>query len=99
MSALSDLVDELLERDFESSPVLASSLGLTDYDSGMDDLSAAAFAQREADAVAFSQRFEALADADLDADERIDRDLALAMLRGRLINAEWQGWKRDPLTY
>ena len=53
MSALSDLVDELLERDFESSPVLASSLGLTDYDSGMDDLSAAAFAQREADAVAF----------------------------------------------
>ena len=51
MSALSDLVDELLERDFESSPVLASSLGLTDYDSGMDDLSATAFAQREADAV------------------------------------------------
>ena len=36
---------------------------------------------------------------DLTADERIDRDLALAMLRGRLIVAEWQGWKRDPLTY
>ena len=99
MTTLSDLVDELLERDFEMSPVLASSLGLTGYDAGMDDLSAAAFVQRETDATAFIERFGALSDADLNADERIDRDLALAMLRGRLIHAEWQGWKRDPLTY
>ena len=36
---------------------------------------------------------------DLTPDERIDRDLAMAMLRGRLVIAEWQGWRRDPLTY
>nr|MBA2569795.1 DUF885 domain-containing protein [Chloroflexota bacterium] len=30
---------------------------------------------------------------------RIDRDLAVAMLRGRTIIADWEGWKRDPLTY
>ena len=44
-------------------------------------------------------RFEAVADAELTAAERIDRDLAIAMLRGRVVQAEWQGWKRDPLVY
>ena len=97
--SLSGLVDEFLDEEFELSPVTASALGLTDYDAGMDDLSAESFAERERDARDFLARFAALADADLTAEERIDRDLALAMLRGRLITAEWQGWKRDPLTY
>ena len=78
----------------------ASALGLTDYDAGMDDLSAdelrGARARRPRLPASGSRRWP---DADLTADERIDRDLALAMLRGRLIDAEWQGWKRDPLTY
>ena len=98
-SSLSRLVDEFLDEEFELSPVTASALGLTDYDAGMDDLSAKSFAERERDARDFLGRFAALADADLTAEERVDRDLALAMLRGRLIAAEWQGWKRDPLTY
>ncbi len=99
MTQLGLLVDAFLEEEFELSPVTASGLGLTDYDAGMDDLSAESFAERERDARDFLDRFSALEDADLSADERIDRDLALAMLRGRLITAEWQGWKRDPLTY
>ena len=98
-SSLSRLVDEFLDEEFELSPVTASGLGLTDYDAGMDDLSAVSFAERERDARDFIVRFSALTDAELSAEERIDRDLALAMLRGRLITAEWQGWKRDPLTY
>ncbi len=42
----------------------------------MDDLSAESFAERERDARDFLERFSALADADLTAEERIDRDLA-----------------------
>ncbi len=99
MTQLAQLIDELLEEEWELSPVTASSLGLTAYDAGMDDLSAEGFAERERDARHFLDRFSALPDADLTAEERIDRDLALAMLRGRLITAEWQGWRRDPLTY
>jgi uncharacterized protein (DUF885 family) len=99
MTSLAQLIDEFLDEEWELSPVTASSLGLTAYDAGMDDLSAESFAERERDARDFLERFSALANTDLNPDERIDRDLALAMLRGRLIGAEWQGWKRDPLTY
>jgi uncharacterized protein (DUF885 family) len=99
MPDLSTLVDELLEEDFELSPVSASALGLTDYDAGMDDVSAEGFAERDRDAVDFLARFEAIPDEPLTADERIDRDLAIATLKGRLVMADWRGWQRDPLTY
>lgn len=99
MTTLAQLVDEFLETEFSHSPTLASRLGLTEYDHKLDDLSADAFELRDSDAAAFLFRFSALPDTGLSADERIDRDLAIAMLRGRLVQAEWQGWRRDPLTY
>lgn len=99
MTTLAQLVDEFLETEFSHSPTLASRLGLTGYDHKLDDLSADAFELRDSDAAAFLYRFSALPDAGLSAEERIDRDLAIAMLRGRLVQAEWQGWRRDPLTY
>jgi uncharacterized protein (DUF885 family) len=99
VSTLSQLVDEFLETEFAHSPTLASRLGLTEYDHRVDDLSAEAFGLRDADAADFLARFSALPDADLTPNERIDRDLAIAMLRGRLVQEEWQGWRRDPLTY
>lgn len=99
MSDLALLVDQLLEEEFELSPVTASALGLTDYDAGMDDVSAAGFAERDRDAEDFLTRFSALGDEGLTADERIDRDLAIATLKGRLVMADWRGWQRDPLTY
>lgn len=99
MRAIDPIVDAFLASEMAHSPVLASSLGLTDHDDRLDDLSGAAFAERAADAAAYLGRFAALPDAELTADERIDRDLAIAMLRGRLVLAEWAGWKRDPLVY
>lgn len=99
MSDLGTLVDELLEEEFELSPVTASSLGLTDYDAGMDDVSAEGFAERERDATDFLARFSAIGDDGLTLDERIDRDLAIATLKGRLVMADWRGWQRDPLAY
>ncbi len=99
MTALAQLVDEFLETEFSHSPTLASRLGLSAYDDKLDDLSADAFELRDSDVAAYLWRFEALPDTDLTPDERIDRDLAIAMLRGRLVQAEWRGWRRDPLTY
>ncbi len=98
-AALAALVDELLQEEFELSPVTASALGLTDYDAGMDDVSAEGFAERDRDATDFLARFSAIGDEGLTTDERIDRDLAIATLRGRLVMADWRGWQRDPLTY
>lgn len=98
-STLSALVDDLLRTDFEASPVMASALGLTEYDERLDDLSAEAFERRDADAAAFLARFDAVGDEGLSLDERIDRDLARAVLRGRTILADWRGWRRDPVVY
>ena len=93
------LLDELLSCDLSASPVLASSLGLTEYDDRLDDLSAEAFARRDAFAAAHLAKLEDLADASLSLDDAIDRDLACAVLRGRLAVADFQAWKRDPITY
>jgi len=99
MPDLSRLIDDFLHNEFETSPIQASSLGLTEYDERLDDLSAAAFHKRDADAETYLGRFEALPDEGLDLHQRIDRDLAVALLRGRTIAADWQGWKRDPIVY
>ena len=93
------LVDEFLQNEFETSPTAASALGLTDYDDRLDDLSASAFAKRNADAEAWLKRFEDAASDDLEQADEIDRQLAIASLRGRVINIDWQAWKRDPLLY
>jgi len=99
MTPIDQLVDEFLDYEFETSPVLASSLGLTEYDAQLDDLSAAAFEKRDADAEAWLARFRAVADDGLAPEEQIDRDLAVSVLRGRTILADWKNWRREPLAY
>ncbi|MEP7379854.1 MAG: DUF885 domain-containing protein [Chloroflexota bacterium] len=99
MSDLKQLVDDFLKNEYETSPVLATTLGLTQYDERLDDMSAAAFAKRDADAVEWMKRFESVDASSLEFDDQIDRDLAIATLRGRVIGTDWQVWKRDPTTY
>lgn len=99
MADLQQLIDEFLANEYERSPVLASGLGLTDYDDRLDDLSADAWLKRDADAVTWLGRFGDVPDDGLSSDEQIDRDLAIATLRGRTILADWAVWKRDPLYY
>jgi uncharacterized protein (DUF885 family) len=99
VSELAAIVAEFIDADLRSQPVLASSLGLTEHDAELDDLSEDALRRRDADAAAFLERFRAVPDAGLTAEEAIDRDLAIAMLRGRLVMAGFEGWRRDPLTY
>ena len=99
MTDFKQLVDDFMANEFSNSPVTASYLGLTDYDGQLDDLSAEAFLRRDAEAAEWLARFEAVDEAGLDLDEGIDRELAISTLRGRLIHADWQVWKRDPVTY
>ena len=93
------MVDQFLAREFAQSPVRASQLGLTEYDDRVDDLSAGSFARRDAEAAEWMARFDAVADDGLTPDEQVDRDLVRSVLRGRLILADWQSWRRDPATY
>jgi uncharacterized protein (DUF885 family) len=99
VSDLIQLIDDFLANEWELSPVRATSVGLTDYDERLDDMSAEAFHRRDGDAAEWLRRFESTADEGLSATQQIDRDLVVAMLRGRLIQADWQGWRRDPMVY
>ena len=101
---LDSTLHDLLQADFAASPTSASGYGLTEYDNRLDDLSADAFGRRDAYAAAFLGRLERIGDVApdgqvLSVDDAIDRDLASAVLRGRLILAPFEGWKRDPVVY
>ena len=96
---LAAVLDGLLAADFAASPVSATGVGLTEYDDKLDDVSADALRARDAAAADFLAKLDAIGDEGLTADETIDRDLARAVLRGRLIMAPFEAWKRDPITY
>ena len=83
MPSFAELSATFLKEEFAESPVLASSLGLTEYDERLDDLSAEAFHRHEERSSAWLKRFRALPDDALTPAERIDRDFACSILRGR----------------
>ena len=93
------LAAELMADEFAASPVLGSALGLTEYDEWLPDLSADAIAARERAEDEWSARLGALDDSSLTAEERVDRDLALMVLRGRAVQRDWADWRRSPDHY
>jgi len=98
-SAFGSLVDSFLKEEYEDSPTLASSLGLTEYDERLDDTSAAAYERRRASDLEWLRKFGAVADDGLGAAERIDRDLLVSVLRGRELYQPLEMWKRQPNYY
>ena len=99
MTTLADLAAEFLDAEFADSPVRASSLGLTEYDERLDDLSEAAFERRRLTDQAWLERFGEVPDDGLSFDELIDRDLVVSILRGRQIMDGFEMWRRQPDTY
>jgi uncharacterized protein (DUF885 family) len=95
----SSLVKDYLEERYEESPTWASMLGLTAYDERSEDLSAEAFRRRDAAVLEWTKRLQGVGDDALTHDERIDRDVILASLRGRELLQPRSDWKRQPNTY
>jgi len=93
------LAAELIAEQAAGQPVLGSSLGLTDYDDRLPDMSADAIAAREQSEQRWRERLAALPDADLTHDERIDRDLVVMVLTGRDVMRDWYDWRRNPDAY
>ncbi len=98
-SAFASLVDSFLKEEYEDSPTLASSLGLTEYDERLDDTSAAAYERRRVSDLEWLRKFRAVADEGLASAERIDRDLLVSVLRGRELYQPLEMWKRQPNYY
>ena len=98
-ASFSALVKDYLAERYDESPTWASMLGLTAYDDRSEDLSAEAFRRRDAAVLQWTKRFAAVSDDTLNPDERIDRDVILASLRGRELTQPRLDWKRQPNTY
>ena len=98
-SAFGSLVDSFLKEEYEDSPTLASSLGLTEYDERLDDTSATAYERRRVSDLAWLGKFRAVQDDGLASAERIDRDLLVSVLRGRELYQPLEMWKRQPNYY
>jgi uncharacterized protein (DUF885 family) len=99
VTTFADLTDAFLNREFDDSPVRASALGLTEYDERLDDLSEAAIERRDREDVEWLERFRNADGGALSPDEQIDRELAMSILRGRQIVADFEMWRRQPDTY
>lgn len=93
------LARDLLEDQFAASPTFASALGLAEYDELLPDMSADAVAARDRREDAWLERFAALDADELTAEERIDRDLVVMVLRGRALMRDWADWRRSPDHY
>jgi len=99
MPSFAELTNEFLDAEFADSPVRASTLGLTEFDEQLDDLSEAAFERRRGTDAAWLERFRGVDDGGIDFDETIDRDLVVSILRGRQIVDDFEVWRRQPDTY
>ena len=99
MPSFPDLAQSFLREEYADSPVFASHLGLTEYDDQLDDLSEAAIQRHLDRSRHWLREFEAVGHEGLDFEDQIDRDLVVSVLRGRLIMADWEMWRRQPDTY
>ena len=96
---LDRLVAEFLAAEFDADPQGATVLGVAGYDERLPEFSDGAISAREALDEKRLRAFEALPDDELTDKERIDRDLVVSELRGRLIMRDWAGHRRDPAAY
>ena len=88
-----------LDELFADRPSFATFQGVDGQDDLSPDLSAEAFVDRERRADGWLERFAEMDDALLDADQRIDRDLVVSVLRGEQVRRDWHDWQRNPDSY
>lgn len=98
-AGIDDALAGWLDEHFADDPVMATFHGVPGHDDAVPDLSAEAQADRERREDTWLARFASFGDDQLTPDERIDRDLVLATLRGRTVLRDWQGWRRRPEHY
>jgi uncharacterized protein (DUF885 family) len=97
--AFGTLVSAYIDELFADRPAFATFQGWDGLDDRSPDLSATAITEREARRDQWLARFDELDDATLTADQRIDRDLVVSVLRGEQIMRDWQEWRRSPDVY
>ncbi len=85
---------------FKFSPTAGTSAGLHQYDSQLEDYSAASMERQVAALQAFEKKLEALDPSSLDAEPRADYQILLNNIRGQLLSLQVvRGWEKNPDQY
>jgi uncharacterized protein (DUF885 family) len=99
MPSFAELTDAFLHEEYEDSPVRASSLGLTDYDERLDDLSESAITDAwPATPTGSSSSARSVTKAS-PSTRRSTATWRSPFSAGGTILADWQSWRREPLVY
>jgi uncharacterized protein (DUF885 family) len=93
------LLDELMAREFEESPMMAAAVGRDGFDHRLDDLSANGFERRSSGDREWLLRFDQVDPGTLTPDQAIDRALVMSRLDLRGALAGWEEWRRSPEGY
>jgi hypothetical protein len=94
------LVQEYFNGEWRASPVTATSTGLHDWDSQLDDVSAAAHAKELQRLTSVLTRLRGLDVVKLSPAERDDRDVLAAEIGRSLLEEQTiQRWRHDPSSY
>ncbi|HEY1615756.1 MAG TPA: DUF885 domain-containing protein [Rhizomicrobium sp.] len=94
------LVKAYFDGEWRASPTSATSAGLHDWDSQLDDVSAAAQAREIARLTDTLARLRAVNGATLSPMDRDDRDILAARIDGQLLQEQTvQQWRHNPAVY
>ncbi|MDQ7794760.1 MAG: DUF885 domain-containing protein [bacterium] len=97
---LGRLLDSLIDRLFQASPVGATQQGFHKYDGELGDYSPATLDGHLAALRGHRRELEGIDPSDLTPDAAVDRELALRSIRGwERTLAEWRPFQRDPGMY
>jgi uncharacterized protein (DUF885 family) len=94
------IVKEYFDGEWRASPTTATATGLHDWDSQLDDVSAAAQSREIARLTGILSRLRAVNDSSLSPMDRDDRDILAARIDGQLLEAQTlQQWRHNPAVY
>jgi hypothetical protein len=94
------LVKDYFDGTWRASPSLATSTGLHDWDTQLDDVSAAAHTKETAQLSSVLTRLRGLDVMKLSPADRDDRDILVAEIDRQLMEEQTiQGWRHNPASY
>jgi uncharacterized protein (DUF885 family) len=99
-NTMSSFVDDYFDALFEWSPSTATATGFHQYDSKLEDLSAAAVGRRIGKLKELQSALTHARSGNLSADEKIDADILEGQIHAELLDLETlQTWRHNPMGY
>src|SRR5437867_2719675 len=97
---MSSFADDYFSALFEWSPTFGTAVGLHQYDSKIEDLSAAAFGRRIEELKQLQGRLARVRGGKMTLDEEIDAEVLDGQIKAELLDLETlRTWRRNPMNY